>query len=96
MWAIKNPATGLLKTRPVHGAPALGGRDLLQARNSVQEEDAAVDQHAAAARGRTAGTSGQCSRGRGCTRGSASHASCSTAFLLRCARRLRARPQRSG
>ena len=30
----------------VHGAPALGGRDLLQVRNSVQEADAAVDQHA--------------------------------------------------
>ena len=31
---------------PVHGAPALGGRDILQVRNSVQEADAAVDQHA--------------------------------------------------
>ena len=31
---------------PVHGASALGGRDLLQVRNSVQEADAAVDQHA--------------------------------------------------
>ena len=30
----------------VHGTPALGGRDLLQVRNSVQEADAAVDQHA--------------------------------------------------
>ena len=30
----------------VHGAPALGGRDILQVRNSVQEADAAVDQHA--------------------------------------------------
>ena len=29
------------------------------------------------------------------TRGSANHASCSTASLLRCARRLRARPRRS-
>ena len=28
------------------GHPALGGRDLLQVRNSVQEADAAVDQHA--------------------------------------------------
>ena len=28
----------------VHGAPALGGRDLLQVRNSVQEADAAVNQ----------------------------------------------------
>ena len=36
MWVIENPATGLLKTRP------LGGRDLLQVRNSVQEADAAV------------------------------------------------------
>ena len=26
----------------VHGAPALGGRDLLQVRNSVQEADAAA------------------------------------------------------
>ena len=59
----------------VHGAPALGGRDLLQVRNSVQEADAAVDQHAleaeaepvqaAARRGRTAGTSGPRSGGRG-------------------------------
>ena len=31
---------------PVHGASALGGRDLLQVRNSVQEAEAAVDQHA--------------------------------------------------
>ena len=30
----------------VHGTPALGGRDLLQVRNSAQEADAAVDQHA--------------------------------------------------
>ena len=45
MWVIENPATGL-KTRPFMGAPALGGRDLLQVRNSVQEADAAVDQHA--------------------------------------------------
>ena len=65
MWVIENPATG---------APALGGRDLLQVRNSVQEADAAVDQHAleaeakpaaAARRGRTAGTSGPRSGGRG-------------------------------
>ena len=43
MWVIENPATGLLKTRP-----ALGGRDILQVRNSVHEADAAVDQHALA------------------------------------------------
>ena len=67
--AAKDPA--------VHGASALGGRDLLQVRNSVQEADAAVDQHAleaearpaspaaAARRGRTAGTSGPRSGGRG-------------------------------
>ena len=30
----------------VHGASALGGRDLLHVRDSVQEADAAVDQHA--------------------------------------------------
>ena len=41
MWVIENPATGLLKTRLF-----MGGRDLLQVRNSVQEADAAVDQHA--------------------------------------------------
>ena len=38
MWVI-----GLLKTRPFMER---GGRDLLQVRNSVQEADAAVDQHA--------------------------------------------------
>ena len=37
---------------PVHGAPALGGRDILQVRNSVQEADAAVDQHALEAEAR--------------------------------------------
>ena len=36
----------------VHGAPALGGRDLLQVRNCVQEADAAVDQHALEAKAR--------------------------------------------
>ena len=36
----------------VHGASALGGRDLLQVRNSVQEADAAVDQHALEAEAR--------------------------------------------
>ena len=54
----------------VHGAPPLCGLYLLQLRNSAQEADAAVDQHAleaeacagpaaAARRGRTAGTSGE-------------------------------------
>ena len=37
MWVIENPATGLLK--PVHGAPTLHGRHLLQVRDSVQEAD---------------------------------------------------------
>ena len=45
MRVIENPATGLLKTT-VHGAPALGGRYLLQVRDPVQEADPAVDQHA--------------------------------------------------
>ena len=40
MWVIENPATGLLKTARSWSA------DLLQVRNSVQEADAAVDQHA--------------------------------------------------
>ena len=31
---------------PVHGAPTLGGRYLLQVRDSVQEADPTVDQHA--------------------------------------------------
>ena len=73
MWVIENPA----EDPAVHGAPALNGRDLLQVRNSVQAADAAVDQHAleaeaepvrpaaAARRGRTAGTSGPRSGGRG-------------------------------
>ena len=46
MWVIENPATRAAEDPAVHGAPALGGRDLLQVRNSVQEADAAVDQHA--------------------------------------------------
>ena len=41
---------------PVHGAPALGGRDILQVRNSVQEADAAVDQHALEAEARRPGS----------------------------------------
>ena len=75
MWVIENPATA--EDPPVHGASALDGRDLLQVRNSVQEADAAVDQHALEAEakpvqarqplrgGRTAGTSGPRSGGRG-------------------------------
>ena len=56
MWVIENPATcGRAAEDPaVHGAPALGGRDLLQVRNSVQEADAAVDQHALEAEARPA------------------------------------------
>ena len=67
----------------VHGASALGGRDPLQVRNSVQE-DAAVDQHALEAEAEPVQA-----------RQPLRHASCSTAFLPRCARRLRARPRRS-
>ena len=52
MWVVENPATGLLKTRPFMEGVALGGRDLLQVRNSVQEADAAVDQHALEAEAR--------------------------------------------
>ena len=44
MWVIENPATGLLKTRPF--MERLPWVDVLQVRNSVQEADAAVDQHA--------------------------------------------------
>ena len=44
MWVIENPATGLLKTRPF--MERLPWVDLLQVRNSEQEADAAVDQHA--------------------------------------------------
>ena len=42
----REPGHRAAEDPPVHGAPALGGRDLLQVRNSVQEADAAVDQHA--------------------------------------------------
>ena len=52
MWVIENPATGAYPS--VHGASALGGRDPLQVRNSVQEADAAVDQHALEAEARPA------------------------------------------
>ena len=41
MWIVENA-----EDPAVHGTPALGGRDILQVRNSVQEADAAVDQHA--------------------------------------------------
>ena len=60
MWVIENPATGLLKTRPfMERLPWV----LLQVRNSVQE--AGAGPAAAARRGRTAGTSGPRSGGRG-------------------------------
>ena len=42
MWIVDRAA----EDPAVHGTPALGGRDILQVRNSVQEADAAVDQHA--------------------------------------------------
>ena len=38
----------------VHGASALGGRDLLHVRDSVQEADPTVDQHALEAEARQA------------------------------------------
>ena len=41
LWVMGRPATGLLKTRPF-----MGGRYLLQVRDSVQEADPTVDQHA--------------------------------------------------
>ena len=41
----KSSPTSAAEDPAVHGAP-LGGRDLLQARDSVQEADPAVDQHA--------------------------------------------------
>ena len=69
---------------------------------SVQEADAAVDQHALEAEAkpvqarqplrRVAGRQAPPGRAAGAA---ADHASCSTAFLPRCARRLRARPRRS-
>ena len=64
MWVIENPATGLLKP-PVHGAPTLGGRHLLQVRDSVQEADPTVDQHAL----RYAGAAAGATRGRRHLRG---------------------------
>ena len=42
----REPGHRAAEDPPVHGGPALGGRDILQVRNSVQEADAAVDQHA--------------------------------------------------
>ena len=45
-------ATRAAEDPAVHGASALGGRDLLQVRDSVQEADAAVDQHALEAEAR--------------------------------------------
>ena len=100
MWAIENPATGLLKTRPF--MERLPWVDVTCCKYGTP--DTAVDQHALEAEARpaqarqplrrVAGRQAPPGRG-GSTRGSASHASCSTAFLLRCARRLRAQPQRS-
>ena len=69
MWVIENPATGLLKTRPF--MERLPWVDVTYCKYGTA--DAAVDQHAleaagpaaAVARGRTAGTSGPRSGGRG-------------------------------
>ena len=41
MWVIR-----AAEDPPVHGAPTLGGRHLLQVRDSAQEADPTVDQHA--------------------------------------------------
>ena len=103
MWVIENPATG-----PVHGAPALGGRDLLQLRTGSRRGcgptcaggrgEACAGPAAAARRGRTAGTSGPRSGGR-LMEGQYERVSQSRELLYsvlpRCARRLRARPRRS-
>ena len=56
MW---NLATGLLKTRPF-----MERRDLLQVRNSVQESDPAVDQHALEAESRAASPAAAARRGK--------------------------------
>ena len=80
MWVIENPATGLLKTCP----PALGGRDLLQVRNSVQEAaaGAAADGGAvregqpitrAALQRSCRAVRGDCARGHGGACGAAEH-----------------------
>ena len=51
MWVIENPATGLLKTRPF--MERLPWVDVTYCKwNSVQEADAAVDQHALEAKAR--------------------------------------------
>ena len=46
MWVIENPATGLLKTRPFMERLPWVDVTYLQVRDSVQEADRTVDQHA--------------------------------------------------
>ena len=51
MWIVENPGHRAAEDPAVHGASALGGRDLLHVRDSVQEADAACGPTCAGGRG---------------------------------------------
>ena len=101
MWIVENPATGLLKTRPF--MERLPWVDVTYCkygnpyRKSVQAEPVQARQPLRGVAGRQAppGRAAGAAADGGAVREGQNHASWSTAFLPRCARRLRARPRRS-
>ena len=109
MWVIENPATGLLKTRPFmerlpwvdvtyckYGAPyRKQSQHALEAKPRAVQERQPVRRVGRREASEGAAKGGLDSWGACVRRSEGSRVSCFTAFLRRCARRLRVRPRQS-